>query len=133
MIALALLAILVLCLQAAEAQMLRGEVSFSRIKGMIGARIGKTGIVSAVRYRSPAQLAGLKTGDKIIGVNFESFALSKIHGSAGERITLTVMRPGENPRNVEISFDDYRAIDYKTNPQSYYDELGSMPEFGETL
>jgi C-terminal processing protease CtpA/Prc len=53
----------------------------------IGAR------VAAVGWGSPAATAGLVVGDRIVGEPFLSM-LRKISGSAGTKVTLTVLRSG---------------------------------------
>lgn len=115
--------ILIIFLQRVEAEALRGGVIFSNVKGMIGARINNHGVVSCVRYRSPAQLNGLRPGDKIVMVDFARFDLGRIKGSPGERVVLTIERAGKI-LELEIKYADARAIDYATDPDRYYGELG---------
>lgn len=58
---------------------------------------------------SPAEKAGLKTGDKVIGVDGEdvtgidgNLVLQRILGPAGTSVTLTIQREGEEPFDVTI-------------------------------
>ena len=128
-----LLLILVFCLQAVEAETLRGVCARSNVKGMIGARINNHGVISAVRYRSPAQLAGIRAGDRINLVNYQPFSLTKIHGAPGEHIVFTIYENDAAAapfRDVEIPFVDEGSIDYKTDPDLYYDER-KIVDFGE--
>jgi carboxyl-terminal processing protease len=60
---------------------------------------------------SPAERAGLKPGDKVIGVDGEdvtglagTLVLRKVLGPAGTKVTLSILRDGvENPFDVEIT------------------------------
>lgn len=81
----------------------------------IGAQLGMKNtriVVIAPIKNSPAEKAGLKSGDYIIKVNGEDaktwelpFAVSKIRGEKGTKIKLTVFRESENK---EIDFDIVR-------------------------
>ena len=103
-------------------QLLQGSVVKSNAKGMIGARIHKDGSISCVRYRSPAQLAGLEVDDKIIMVNYQQFSLGIVKGVPGENIHLTVVRGTNNILFFDIKFVDSHDIDYKTDPTMFYEE-----------
>lgn len=117
------------CIQFVAADPLEGYVAHSNVRGMIGARINSHGVISAVRYRSPAQLNGLRPGDKIKYVDWRPFSLSRIHGAPGERVTLTI--DGETfMRTIVIPFVDYREIDYETDPTRFYEER-KIVNFGE--
>lgn len=112
----------------AHTEPLKGFCVYSQIKGMIGARINKNGIVSCVRYRSPAQTAGLRAGDRIVKVDMQKFALQQIHGCAGDSVRLTVVRD-EALIDLEIPYVDEHTIDYKTDPDRYFDEMGGWDDW----
>ena len=81
----------------------------------IGAELGVRDdqiIVVAPLDGSPAQDAGLRAGDKILGIEGKSTAgitvteaVSQIRGDAGTLITLTVQTQNNEPREVKIKRD----------------------------
>lgn len=132
-IAAIILAIFILYLQnclEAQAEPLKGYVIYDKIKGMIGARINKSGFVSCVRYRSPAQLAGLRAGDRIVKIDLSRFALNRLNGCPGEHVRLTIARQ-EELIDLDVPFVDYRKIDYKTDPDRFFDEMGGLHEWAD--
>lgn len=79
----------------------------------IGAYVDTTGeflIITSPMPESPAEKAGLKTGDKVIKIDGEDmtgkngqYALTKVLGPKGTEVTLTILREGlEEPFDVTI-------------------------------
>lgn len=80
----------------------------------IGAYVDTTGeflIITSPMPGSPAEKAGLKTNDKVIKIDGESmtgkdgqYALTKVLGPKGTKVTLTILREGvEAPFDVTIT------------------------------
>ena len=66
-------------------------------------------IVLSVMPGSPAEKAGLKAHDSVSKIDGEAVqieegqrAVNRIRGAAGSTVTLTVQRPGESERSIEI-------------------------------
>ena len=66
-------------------------------------------IVLSVMPGSPAEKAGLKAHDSVSKIDGEAVqieegqrAVNRIRGAAGSSVTLTVQRPGESERSIEI-------------------------------
>ena len=93
---------------------IKGE--FSGIGAEIGIRKNILTIIAPIKG-SPAEKAGLKTGDKILKIN-DIFtndltlddAVHKIRGERGTKVSLTLLRNGEDkPRVVEVVRDAIRV------------------------
>lgn len=90
-------------------------------EGKIGIRINTKGFISAVRYHSPAQNAGIAVGDQVLSVNeHKPFRLSDIHGTPGQTILLEIKRYESQQFTdyLMVPFVDKNAIDYKTDPNA---------------
>lgn len=89
------------------------EGSFYGIGAEIGLRDGLVTIISPLSG-SPAEKAGLQSGDKILAVDEEDAtewtvhkAVSKIRGELGVPVTLTILREGEEDvLDIEITRDE---------------------------
>lgn len=117
------LLLLLTCSPGLGQVVLKGGVSSG--VGRIGIRINTRGIISAVRYNSPAQVAGLEVGDRVVVVNYRPFSLSRLNGSPGEQVTLEIVRStpiGEWRRKVTLEYVPFTQIDYKTDPNRYNEE-----------
>jgi carboxyl-terminal processing protease len=82
----------------------------------IGAELGiKNGILTVIAplENSPAQIAGLRAGDKIIKINGKDTAdmiledaVDQIRGTKGTEVTLTIFRTGEeNTEDIKVQRD----------------------------
>jgi carboxyl-terminal processing protease len=73
-----------------------------------------------------AQEAGIEARDSIIGVNGDSCArITEIRGPAGTDVTLTVVSPGEEPRDITL---ERRQIDPVMRPEAR--RLAADPSIG---
>jgi carboxyl-terminal processing protease len=87
--------------------MFHGE--FEGIGAIVSIREGQLVIVATFEG-APAELAGIKAGDTILGINGETVeglslevATSKIRGPSGTMVTILVLHEGENnPVNLDI-------------------------------
>jgi len=84
------------------------EGSFEGIGAEVSIKNGKLTIVAPLE-NSPSAKAGIKAGDlvlKIDGVDTEGMgideAITKIRGSKGSKVTLTIQRDNEAPRDIEM-------------------------------
>lgn len=84
------------------------EGTFEGIGAELGIKQGILTVISPLKD-SPAQKAGLRTGDKILKVNDESttemsidVAVSKIRGKDGTEVKLTVYRVGSEEKTKDI-------------------------------
>lgn len=85
------------------------EGTFEGIGAELGMKQGILTVISPLKD-SPAQKAGLRTGDKILKVNDESTAnmtideaVSKIRGKEGTDVKLTVYRNGGEEKSMDIN------------------------------
>lgn len=122
--------------------------------GGIGAEIGKkNGFISVVAplEDSPAQRAGILSGDKILKINGETAddlsvekAVTKIRGEVGTKVTLTILRGNDGAKAKDITIT--RAIikipiiklEYKDNNKiahlSFYSFTATAPfEFQQAV
>jgi carboxyl-terminal processing protease len=98
-------------LTAAEAKKLEDDLT-GKLSG-IGAEIGiKSNVLTIIAPidGAPAQKAGLRAGDFIAKINGEDSsgmsvdtAVSKIRGDADTKVTLNIVRPGQDPFDVTIT------------------------------
>lgn len=99
----------------------------------IGAEIGikdKILTIIAPLKNTPAFISGLKSGDKIIGIDGTSTndmtvdkAISLIHGPRGTNVTLTIFREGDNKtRDIVITRDkiEVPALDYELRSDNIF-------------
>ncbi len=118
----------------AEAAIFQGDISGSF--GGVGMEIGIQDDVLAViapLKGSPAERAGIKSGDKILTIDGEaaahfgvSEAVQRIRGEVGTTVKLTVMHAGEKePRAIDIVRDtiEVPTIDYRDDPQNKIFEI----------
>ena len=111
------------------------KASISKTAGLIGMRIHMSGCISKIYYNSPCQNAGLREGDRVIKVNFQPFSSEKIHGTVGDIIYLTVLRPlpeydsevqhldaTKIPLTFKVEYIDERLIDRKTPPGKFWED-----------
>lgn len=94
--------------------------SFDGIGAEIGLRDEIITIIAPLA-NSPAQSAGLRAGDKVYAIDGESTiglnansAAKKIKGPKGEPVTLTILREGVEPFDVEIIRDTVQVESVKT-------------------
>lgn len=96
------------------------EEEISGLFGGVGMEIGMEGgilTVIAPLKDTPAERAGIMTGDKIVEINGESTqnmsvdtAISKIRGEAGSAVTLTVAREGATElKKIEVVRDTIKV------------------------
>ena len=93
---------------------------FSGIGINIGVRDGLLTVIAPIED-TPAFRAGLQARDRILAINGEKTmsmtmndAVKKLRGAKGTRVTITVMRQGEDePRDVDIVRDDIEVPSVK--------------------
>lgn len=112
---------------------------FEGIGAEIGIREENIVIVTPLKG-SPAEIAGLRSGDMIYEVDGESVhgwsvfqAVAKIRGPKGEPVTLTILREGERkPIDITIVRDN---IAYETLRWEIQDEIAviSIYQFGDKI
>lgn len=71
----------------------QGQVFHSDKTGKLGIIINYRGIITRVRYHSPAFYAGLQINDKIVKVDYQDFSLGRLDGCAGQVKHLLIERP----------------------------------------
>ena len=71
---------------------LEGIIQYSPGVGKIGVRVSPSGRVMRVSPGSPAEIAGLAVGDKIIAADGKPGAVGRIHGDQGTAVVLTIKR-----------------------------------------
>lgn len=79
-------------------------------------------VVVAPLEGSPAQAAGLRSGDRILAIDGEDtygmtldYAVSKIRGPKGTKVKLTIGRPGSDTREVEITRREIKLVSVSWN------------------
>ena len=86
--------------------------TFEGIGAEIGIKKNELTVIAPLP-ESPAEKAGLRSGDKILAINKEitqgmtvDFAVSKIRGAKGTEVVLTINRSGfEKPKEIKIKRD----------------------------
>lgn len=88
---------------------LQGEESYEGIGAWVDPSQDYLTIISAMPG-SPAEKVGLRTGDKIIAIDGEDMTgidgelvRKRVLGPAGSTVTLTILRTGKDPFDVEIT------------------------------
>jgi carboxyl-terminal processing protease len=83
--------------------------SFSGVGLQVGVRDGVLTVVAPMED-TPAYKAGILTGDHIVKIDGQSTerftmndAISKLRGEADTKVTITISRPGSEPRDVELT------------------------------
>lgn len=71
--------------------------------GVITLPLSDALLIQHVFPNSPAERAGLRQRDRIVAIDGQYFARRDIEGSEGSRVRLTVVRPGEESRDVVIT------------------------------
>lgn len=86
---------------------MRGDLRGHRVEqiGVLGGRIGGEYQVSAVIDGSPAQVAGIQSGDRLLSVDGVSFTtVGSFEGKAGQSAAITLRREGqEKPLSVRVT------------------------------
>ncbi|HEY5714711.1 MAG TPA: S41 family peptidase [Candidatus Gracilibacteria bacterium] len=112
---------------------LSGE--FQGIGAEIGIREERLTVISPLK-KSPAELAGLRSGDQIYQIDGESTinitleeAVLKIRGPKGEKVTLTVIREGERkPLDIVVVRDNIviQAVEWRKEDDLAVIEISSF-------
>jgi carboxyl-terminal processing protease len=103
---------------------LQGEDSYEGIGAWVDTTADYLTVISPMPG-SPAEKAGLRTGDKIIAIDGEDMSgidgevvRQKVIGPAGSTVKLTILRQGEAPfdvdvtrANITVPIVDYRMLD----------------------
>lgn len=103
---------------------LQGDESYEGIGAWVDTTSDYLTIISPIPG-SPAENAGLRTGDKIIAIDGEDMTgidgelvRQRVIGTAGSTVTLTILRAGRDPFDVQITRAeitipsvDYRMLD----------------------
>ncbi len=83
--------------------------SFSGVGLQVGLRDGALTVVAPMED-TPAFRAGILTGDRIVKIDGQSTerftmndAISRLRGETGTKVSLTVSRPGAEPRDIELT------------------------------
>ncbi len=94
----------------ARAELLIGMCQYHEVDGKIGVRVSNRGKVARVHPHSPADQAGIKTGDLIVEVDGKKGNVDHIHGRPGTLVGLTVKR-ADTSFSVDVPRIDYRDIE----------------------
>ena len=88
---------------------LQGDESYSGIGAWVDPTADFLTVISPIPG-SPAEEAGLRTGDQIIGIDGEDMTgidaelvRQRVLGPAGSKVILTILRAGQEPFDVEIT------------------------------
>lgn len=73
--------------------LLCGSVEHTSTEGRIGIEVDySSGLINYVHRKSPAKLAGLKRGDKVLTVDGLANYCNHIHGEPGSTVHLMILR-----------------------------------------
>ena len=128
-------------LQPQQYQELREDTSghFSGIGIHVGIKDGRV-LVLAPIDGSPAQRAGLMSGDKLVKINGQSAlgismdeTVRRLRGEKGSSVTLTVEREGQDPFDVALRRDDIKVSSVR-GTRILRDGVGyiRLTQFGES-